>query len=31
MQDLKHTDITYLPGIGPARAKVLREELNIHT
>lgn len=31
MQDLKHTDITYLPGIGPARAKVLRDELNIHT
>ena len=30
-RDLKHTDITYLPGIGPARAKILREELNINT
>ena len=31
MQDLKHTDITYLPGIGPKRAKVLADELGIHT
>ena len=31
MQDLRHIDITYLPGIGPTRAKVLREELGIHT
>ncbi|MCR5644003.1 MAG: ATP-dependent DNA helicase RecG, partial [Prevotella sp.] len=30
-RDLKHTDITYVPGIGPARAKILREELNIAT
>ncbi|MCR4921335.1 MAG: ATP-dependent DNA helicase RecG [Bacteroidaceae bacterium] len=31
MQDLRHTDIKYLPGIGPARAKVLNEELGIKT
>lgn len=31
MTDLRQTDITYLPGIGPARAKVLREELGIST
>ena len=31
MQDLKHTDITYLPGIGPKRAKILGDELGIHT
>ncbi len=31
MQDLRHTDITYLPGIGPKRAKVLADELGIHT
>lgn len=31
MQDLEHTDISYLPGIGPSRAKILREELNILT
>ena len=31
MQHLKHTDITYLPGIGPKRAKVLADELGIHT
>jgi len=28
--DLK-TEITYLPGVGPARAKILGDELNIHT
>ncbi len=31
MQDLRHTDIKYLPGIGPARAKVLNDELGIKT
>ena len=31
MQDLRQQDITYLPGIGPARARLLREELGIHT
>lgn len=30
MLDLK-TDVTYLPGVGPARAKILGDELNIHT
>ncbi len=31
MQDLRNTDIKFLPGIGPTRAKVLREELGINT
>lgn len=31
MQDLRNTDVTYLPGIGPARAKVLYDELGIST
>lgn len=31
MQDLRHTDITYLPGIGPTRAKILRDEAGIAT
>ena len=30
MLDLR-TEITYLPGVGPARAKILGDELNIHT
>lgn len=30
MLDLK-TEITYLPGVGPTRAKILGDELNIHT
>ena len=31
MQDLKTKDIVYLPGVGPARSKLLKEQLNIHT
>ena len=31
MIDLRQQDITYLPGIGPNRAKVLRAELGINT
>ena len=31
MQNLKQTDVTYLPGIGPQRAKVLEQELGITT
>ncbi len=31
MQNLRELDVTYLPGIGPARAKTLREELHIST
>ncbi len=31
MQNLKEKDIIYLPGVGPARAKLLKEQLNIHT
>ena len=31
MADLLQSDITYLPGIGPTRAKLLREEASIHT
>ena len=31
MQDLKIKDIVYLPGVGPARSKLLKEQLNIHT
>ncbi len=31
MQQLKQKDIIYLPGVGPARAKLLKEQLNIHT
>ena len=31
MQDLKAKDIVYLPGVGPARSKLLKEQLNIHT
>ena len=31
MIDLEHQDIKYLPGVGPQRAKVLGEELQIHT
>ena len=31
MQDLKHTELTYLNGIGPARAKWLRDELDLTT
>lgn len=29
--DLRHTEITYLKGVGPARAKLLGEELGIRT
>ena len=29
MQDLRQLDVTYLPGIGPSRAKLLKEELGI--
>lgn len=31
MTDLKHTELIYLPGIGPARAKVLSDELHLST
>ena len=31
MSTLAHTDIQYLSGVGPARAEVLRKELNIST
>lgn len=31
MRDLREMDTTYLPGIGPVRAKVLSQELNINT
>ena len=31
MRDLKTTDIVYLPGVGPARSKLLKEQLNVHT
>lgn len=31
MQDILETDITYLSGIGPARAKLLQNELKIFT
>ncbi len=31
MQQLKQKDIIYLPGVGPARAKLLKEQLNVHT
>lgn len=31
MLDLKNRDIVYLPGVGPARSKMLKEQLNIHT
>ena len=31
MIDLEHHDIKYLPGVGPQRAKVLGDELQIHT
>ena len=31
MQDLKTKDIVYLPGVGPVRSKLLKEQLNIHT
>lgn len=29
MQDLRTQELTYLPGIGPSRARLLRQELNI--
>ena len=29
MQDLRTLELTYLPGIGPSRARLLRQELNI--
>ena len=29
MQNLRQTEITYLPGIGPRRAALLEAELNI--
>lgn len=31
MQNLRQTEITYLPGIGPRRAALLEAELNIHS
>lgn len=31
MDSLRATDITYLKGVGPARAKILGEELGIHS
>ena len=31
MQDLRKLELTYLPGIGPNRAKILSEELNINS
>lgn len=31
MQDLRKLELTYLPGIGPARAKMLSQELNINS
>ncbi len=31
MQQYLQQDIQYLPGVGPKRAELLREELNIHT
>ena len=31
MQDLRHSELTYLPGIGPRRAALLQAELGIST
>jgi ATP-dependent DNA helicase RecG len=31
MQDLRKLELTYLPGIGPNRAKMLSQELNINS
>lgn len=31
MQDLRKLELTYLPGIGPARAKMLSQELNVNS
>ena len=31
MQDLRRQEVTYLPGIGPSRAKILEKYLNITT
>ncbi|MDR2010407.1 MAG: ATP-dependent DNA helicase RecG [Bacteroidales bacterium] len=31
MRSILDSDITYLPGVGPKRAKLFREELNINT
>lgn len=31
MIDIEHQDVTFLPGVGPRRAKLLRDELQIHT
>ena len=31
MQDLRKVELTYLPGIGPNRAKMLSQELNINS
>lgn len=31
MESLRDSDITYLKGVGPARAKLLAEELDIHS
>lgn len=31
MQDLRETELTYLPGVGPKRAALLQAEMGIHT
>lgn len=31
MIDIEHQDVTFLPGVGPRRAKLLGDELQIHT
>ena len=31
MQNLRHSELTYLPGIGPRRAALLQAELGIST
>ena len=31
MPDLEHTDIKFLPGVGPQRARLLSDELKIFT
>lgn len=31
MFDVEHTDVMYLPGVGPQRAKLLADELQVHT